>query len=78
VNLASDANVKILAEVPNLVNIADSDSNLVLIFDIRIIFLKLLEFSTTYVVKIVVLDHGCFLHKLSHSVNTLFVERLMI
>lgn len=77
-NLTSNADVKIFSKIPNLINVADSDGNLVLILNMWIIFFEFLYFTSTNMIKVVILDPRRFFHELSDSINTLFVECLVV
>ena len=50
VNLTSNTDIKVLAKVPNLINVADANRYLVFILDIWVIFIKFFKFTSANMV----------------------------
>lgn len=73
VNLASDANLKVFRKFPDLVHVTDPSHDLVLILNEGVLFIKRLTCLRLGEVYVVVAGTGCFLHQLTHTVDTIFI-----
>lgn len=73
VHLASYAYLEFFRKLPNLVNVADSGIDLVLVLNKGILFFECLTRLRLGEVNVIVAGTGCFFHQLAHTVDAFFI-----
>ena len=58
--------------------VSDSNGDLTIIFNKRVLLIKFLEVLASHVVKIVILNFSSFLHQLANTIDTFLIKSLVI